>query len=553
MATEDEKLEDKVQEKPEEIEKSEETEKLEEVVEEVEEVEDEKLDVDTSKWVTGRVIQWKNTYGFIIPDGQKEKVFVHASNCESEEKHPSLRGGMEVRYHAATRTKNDQKQNVAVDVQCVDGSKISWFKKCGESDRWDRQYLLEGKRFKGKVKRFFFRRKFGWIEPVDKIDEGDVKLEDGKDLFVFRDDIVTDDFPPGLRKDMEVEFSLYKRNSKDSQGIGACKVTAADGSPVSCPAPVREEETWEKIDEEKVFTATVQKFKVNNFVFIKPEEDLSSYGFKEKELHCSCLDIDTKQSPAVLKEGMKISFTLYRDNRGFHGRNIRNEDGTPIDVQDVEIPKYSEIEPRESCGEQVFQGTVKSFRWTAGIGWIVPKEGTIPEEIASKNKHEFIYFNRDDLISTDKILGIDQDTEVSFTLYTDSKGLGANNIQTSAGEKLSGFKPPPPNLNKRYRGVVTNYNRRARRGMIRYRGKNYNFQQKDVKWAKNSNRQLPRNYRVEFSLDRSRGKPNVQRITQPGRQQLFVPNRRPYQMGGPQMQGMSQHPYYMFPYLGYSW
>jgi len=89
--------------------------------------------------------------------------------------------------------------------------------------------------------------------------------------------------------------------------------------------------------------------------------------------------------------------------------------------------KLEDQEPREQLADGMrYSGTVQSYNWNNGIGWIETKDD-LPEAAKEKMKKwkKTIWFHRDDLFSTDKVFGVPQGSDVEFSLYTDKKGLGA--------------------------------------------------------------------------------------------------------------------------------
>lgn len=63
----------------------------------------------TVKWFDG-----KKGYGFIIPEGGKEDVFVHYSSIQSDKEFRTLKEGMAVRFDLTEGKKGLQAQNVVV-------------------------------------------------------------------------------------------------------------------------------------------------------------------------------------------------------------------------------------------------------------------------------------------------------------------------------------------------------------------------------------------------------------------------------------------------------
>jgi len=456
---------------------------------------------DAEAWETGRVHEWKNTWGFIERDNQKDQhIFVHASNINSKDVHTFLRKGMEVKFQEATRA-DDPNRKCAVNVCNKEGEPISYFEKQGESDNFKRRDVTPGVKYKGTVKNYFFRRRFGWIQPDD---EGDERRFLTKDIYVAREDILTKDFPPGLRAGTKVQFELYE----DDRGLGACRVTGENGE-------LLEVNSVRKDFENKVFTGVVEKFRLNGYLFIKPDENLKEFGMWGTDIHGDCESINTEQRPARVLEKTKVTFKLTRDRNGFHAIDINDEDGEPIVVADEDIQEDAHPHERQIYPE-VFEGTVQSFSWAKGSGWVKPKE--LSPELRTKTTHRegYIYFYRRDLISEDKVFGVHEDVKVRFRCYIDEKGIGACNITDHEGNAIKDQKRPTDRESVQH-GVVNYYDRQKRVCHIRYKGKVHAVPKKHILVLREAEHLLRRGQRVEFIVERWRGRNFLKQVSFPGR------------------------------------
>jgi len=458
---------------------------------------------DPEEWETGRVHEWKNTWGFIERDSNKDShIFVHASNVNSKDVHTFLRKGMEVKFQEASRS-DDPNRKCAVNVSNKEGEPISYFEKQGESDNFKRRDVTPGVKYKGTVKNYFFRRRFGWIQPDD---EGDERRFLTKDIYVAREDILTKDFPPGLRAGTKVQFELYE----DDRGLGACRVTGDNGE-------LLEVNSVRKDFENKVFTGVVEKFRLNGYLFIKPDENLKEFGMWGTDIHADCESINTDQRPARVLEKTKVTFKLTRDRNGFHAIDINDENGDPIvvpeeDIIDDQHPHERKIYP------DIFEGTVQSFSWAKGSGWIKPKE--LSPELRTKTTHRegYIYFYRRDLISEDKVFGIHEDIKVRFRCYIDEKGIGACEITNENGDPVKDQKRPTDrNSESVQHGVVNYYDRQKRVCHIRYKGKVHAVPKKHILVLREAEHLLRRGQRVEFIVERWRGRNFLKQVSFPGR------------------------------------
>jgi len=456
---------------------------------------------DAEAWETGRVHEWKNTWGFIERDNQKDQhIFVHASNINSKDVHTFLRKGMEVKFQEATRA-DDPNRKCAVNVCNKEGEPISYFEKQGESDNFKRRDVTPGVKYKGTVKNYFFRRRFGWIQPDD---EGDERRFLTKDIYVAREDILTKDFPPGLRAGTKVQFELYE----DDRGLGACRVTGENGE-------LLEVNSVRKDFENKVFTGVVEKFRLNGYLFIKPDENLKEFGMWGTDIHGDCESINTEQRPARVLEKTKVTFKLTRDRNGFHAIDINDEDGEAIVVVDEDIQEDAHPHERQIYPE-VFEGTVQSFSWAKGSGWVKPTE--LSPELRTKTTHRegYIYFYRRDLMSEDKVFGVHEDVKVRFRCYIDEKGIGACNITDHEGNSIKDQKRPTDRESVQH-GVVNYYDRQKRVCHIRYKGKVHAVPKKHILVLREAEHLLRRGQRVEFIVERWRGRNFLKQVSFPGR------------------------------------
>lgn len=287
----------------------------------------------------GTVALWKGTYGF-INIGEDKGLFCHKDDIETSDRHGCLRKNMLVRCKIAEYTSGKKKgQKFAQSVQQRDGSPVTWFANTGEGDLFEREPLGD-KVYEGTVKFFNFKKKYGLIKPDETIEvgEGDDKIvvsEEGADdkkdcIYVGWHDIVTDDVPPGLKKDMKVQFTLYK----DKQGLGCSDVAQVGGDPI-----VRQDtrnKNW-KPDSEERFSGTVKFFKVNGFGFITPnEKQADGEAFKYNEnmfkgrLFINPNDIVTDSSPAFLEQDQEVEFSVEVKDGELQAKNITLPGGDKV-------------------------------------------------------------------------------------------------------------------------------------------------------------------------------------------------------------------------------
>merc|ERR1719321_2424796 len=87
------------------------------------------------------------------------------------------------------------------------------------------------------------------------------------------------------------------------------------------------------------------------------------------------------------------------------------------------------------------------YHWSKFHGYIEVEEGAL-EGLSDEDKKTItegkggIWFSTSDLVSTDRLVGVEKDTLVQFTLYKDEKGIGAENVRDGEGEPISGQTRP---------------------------------------------------------------------------------------------------------------
>jgi len=506
----------------------------------------EKMDLDTEEattdgtnfivedeWFEGKVEKWKGTYGFILQTGTEDRLFVHRKNVKSNDYHIFLRHGMEVKFKKGVDPKDPEKKR-AMEVMSIDGTELSWHKKNGESDDFTRRNLSDGHKFKGVIRRYFPKRNYGWIAPTEPI-----KIEDEQGLVEYSlfDQVYLCDQDlncPQPTTQIRIKFDLYR----DKRGVGARNVI-----PMSKEELAKEHK--EMIGgynknmfsgvEGKRYQGVVTSCKTHHFVLIKPEEDLKMYGISQN-IQVKTHELITDSRPARVDVDTKVSFELESNGLGMlKVVRVADENGDPIVC---ETPyERAPVEERTTCGDKTYQGTIKRFNWTSGIGWIEPTT-TVEDEFQSQNKNDsgLIFFQREDLKSDDKVFGVPEKTEVEFQLYTNSKGLGAHIITLVFGETLSGFNPP--------QRAFYNYHHRHRRGRGgrgyhrgRGRGRGYHRGRGRGRGRGRARRSFhpQRNFNNHFG--RGRGNYGQQFFPYPMQmhQPPLFPSHQPYHQPGPGM------------------
>lgn len=458
-----------------------------------------------SEWHIGKVVDWKHTYGFVEETENAVRYFIHNSDVMTSDRHVFLRRGMQIRFKAAIRRKTGEKR--AIFVQAVDGELLSYFKKQGDSDPWSREIVESPTLFFGVVSRFFFKRGFGWIRPDKKFrahDFGEALAPERKRecanilrLYVAREDIESVDFPPALRQGQRVSFKLYL----DRRGLGACCVVNENGDPF--------QGTYDKqLNGKRRYTGRVKKLKVHGFLFIKPEPPIVGVrGLRPNEdIHAHCESLHTEARPARVPTGTRVTFSLKEDENGFHAFDIKDENE---DILPEPVDGWSG-KRKIATIEDTYEGTVDWFRWEIGTGWIRPSV-PLPASIAHrlKGNNGLLFFSREDLLSLDKVFGVNAGVKVRFQLHvspvTDDVSLSqprvvATNICHLEGRPFEGQMRPAPVKKDRCRGYVAYYEKRRKICYIKYQGKRFGVPVYECSFEDPTIQEVYKGLEVEFSL-----------------------------------------------------
>jgi len=197
-----------------------------------------------------------------------------------------------------------------------------------------------------------------------------------------------------------------------------------------------------------VYKGTVKVFKANNFIIITPDDDLSEQGVKNQKVEASVSDVFTEESPVYLQKEQAVEFKLTKDEFGVYANFVSGPGGA--EIENTEVPEQKEQPTRTALnGGQTYNGKVKAFNGGAGFGFVVLDEDSgfeVPENVEFDGKEKFVkqgakklWFHRNDIQSTDAAVGVANGDEVQFSIYTDSKGIGAQGVAQRSGAPISGY------------------------------------------------------------------------------------------------------------------
>jgi len=301
---------------------------------------------------------------------------------------------------------------------------------------------MSTEKVKGTVMRFFRGRGFGFIKP-----------EEGKEVFVHWDDLITDDHWPFVERGTEVEFLIVEEEGKPA----AKEVTLANGEKIPIFTKPYEDR---EVNEEETFKGAVEFFDGRKgFGFVKPDEEITWTDTASGEglffSRDALLATNTGKNMILrVKNGLRVSFKVYKDKKGLGACQVQNEDETPLSCE----PRKEGSRKRKRRGdgnkksakkaktkeeliaereidddENIYTGTVKYYNSDKEFGFI-----TINEEIKFKDTmvKEKIFVMREDIVCSTDEVGLTADSEVMFKIYKDSKGLGASEVMNIDGTPI---------------------------------------------------------------------------------------------------------------------
>jgi CspA family cold shock protein len=147
----------------------------------------------------------KRGFGYILPDDGGERVFCHWKAIQSDDRWPRLEKGMKVKYELEEQ---DGKTRAA-NVTTTKGKKIVLGTK--------EEMVYSEYCYPGVVKWFNSgsgkNSGFGFITLSMQAQLGDDVIPETTDIYVSREEVLTEDPNPRLVRNMEVEFIIAKTQS----------------------------------------------------------------------------------------------------------------------------------------------------------------------------------------------------------------------------------------------------------------------------------------------------------------------------------------------------
>jgi len=321
---------------------------------------------------------------------------------------------------------------------------------------------------KGTVVRFNRSRGFGFIKPKGG----------GKQVLLHWSDMVTDDKWPSIKRGTEVQFKLVEKDANGKRS--AKKVTLANGKKIPVYVPAHPDRIT---NDDDVFSGAIKFFDYRKgFGIIKPDEEITFEDITTKDgVYFPREAIKStgagKGMVLNLRNGVKVTFKVYKDKKGLGAHELLNEDGNPLEYEErkkrqggrkrkrtaknngkkptkkakvVKKTKEELLEEREIDEEEtIYIGTVKSYNAEKEFGFI-----SIDEDISfnGATASEKIYVMKDDIICYSDEVGLKSEARVMFKVYKDSMGLGACEVQNEDGTPIiieSEVDPKPEAANSK--------------------------------------------------------------------------------------------------------
>jgi len=195
---------------------------------------EDKIDESTRYSGTVQFFKARQGFGTIVPDGKdaankKDHIFVHWKQIRSNDDWPSLKKGQKVEYYLGEKAKpRKASQKIFAAAVTLEGGNLV-------TNADERVFPNKGQRFQGTVSQFFFKKGFGFINPKESFnfDEQDFHADKkGEGIYFGKESLKVsyDDRGPSVRREAEVEFTIYKTtNDKGETKYAAGEITKVGG------------------------------------------------------------------------------------------------------------------------------------------------------------------------------------------------------------------------------------------------------------------------------------------------------------------------------------
>jgi len=293
-------------------------------------------------------------------------------------------------------------------------------------------------RYVGTVTDYSKWRGFGHIELDQK------GVVPGDTVFVHWKNIQTDDRFPRLHQGLQVELGLVVskdwRSWQPARTVKAKTVTLPGGAMVNIQDAMDAEKKSFVGVQTMRYTGTLKFFDgMRGFGWVTLDEGLS---FGEEpvppEIKVESTEVNSGGSrlPRNRLEKIAVEFGIVKNKKGdmYLVYNMTLPGGVPL--------KQENLEHRQGLGDQKYAGKVHWYSWRQGWGQILPADtSSLPPVVNQKMeeamaaaaakaksdtpREKLLYFCKSDAPWGTKL---EVGSEVTFSVYTDDKGVGACDI-----------------------------------------------------------------------------------------------------------------------------
>jgi len=290
-------------------------------------------------------------------------------------------------------------------------------------------------RYTGTVSFFQKWKGYGFIE----VAEAGVVPQDK--LFVHWKNIQSEDRFPALVKGLEVEFGVIKAQDWGRTTIRATKVTLVGGTSIAMQEDVDSQEKTFVGGQHLRYTGTLKFFNPRRgFGYVTMDQGYDVDASVPLDLRVEREEVNAGGQRPMPMQNLAVEFGIWITDRQKHKvYNMTLPGGHPLS-QDA-------LENRITMGSDAFTGTIAIWNWRHGWGFIrCDANSVLPPRVVTKlaqqqqaaidrGRHvsmndKMFYFRRGDCTQG---MQPTKDLPVSFQLYIDDKGVGANEVVSLAG------------------------------------------------------------------------------------------------------------------------
>lgn len=262
-------------------------------------------------------------------------------------------------------------------------------------------------------------------------------------LYVNWSNIMSEDRYPHLLKGMNVEFGLMKKKEKRHDGVLALRarmVTLPGGDNIALQDDIDAQKKTFVGAQHARYTGTLKFYNpLKGFGYITMDES-SRRGLRAdtveevpRELRVEEQEVNAGGKRPRRMENVAVEFGIVRTRNGdFMAYNMTMTGGKPL--------LTNTIENRQILGPRTYTGTLTSWNWRQGWGFVTPEASQrLPPQVLTKMSKMVEHAKNKGKSDVEKVLycrrsdfgpGARPETglQVTFQVYTDDKGAGAFEI-----------------------------------------------------------------------------------------------------------------------------